>query len=47
MNAIACGGSRKHFVDEGLFGDIPKHLENYIDYDAIAVILLLIIQKLA
>ncbi|WP_298813261.1 antirestriction protein ArdA [uncultured Roseibium sp.] len=24
------------FVDEGLFGDIPKHLTNYIDYDAIA-----------
>tara|TARA_R110002096_G_scaffold174994_3_gene350777 strand:+ start:6261 stop:6767 length:507 start_codon:yes stop_codon:yes gene_type:complete len=26
----------EQFVDEGLFGDIPKHLENYIDYDAIA-----------
>jgi len=24
------------FVDEGLFGDIPQSLENYIDYDAIA-----------
>lgn len=24
------------FVEEGLFGDVPKHLENYIDYDAIA-----------
>ena len=24
------------FVEEGLFGDIPKHLENYIDYHAIA-----------
>ena len=24
------------FVDEGLFGDIPDHLSNYIDYDAIA-----------
>ncbi len=24
------------FVDEGLFGDIPAHLANYIDYDAIA-----------
>jgi hypothetical protein len=26
----------EQFVDEGLFGDIPKHLANYIDYDAIA-----------
>lgn len=26
----------EHFVDEGLFGDIPEHLANYIDYDAIA-----------
>lgn len=26
----------EQFVDEGLFGDIPSHLENYIDYDAIA-----------
>ena len=26
----------EHFVEEGLFGEIPKHLENYIDYDAIA-----------
>lgn len=25
----------EQFVDEGLFGDIPSHLENYIDYDAI------------
>ncbi len=24
------------FVEEGLFGDIPEYLENYIDYDAIA-----------
>ena len=24
------------FVDEGLFGDIPEHLQNYIDYDAMA-----------
>ncbi|TPW26416.1 antirestriction protein ArdA [Martelella alba] len=24
------------FVDEGLFGDIPEHLQFYIDYDAIA-----------
>jgi antirestriction protein len=24
------------FVDEGLFGDIPDHLQNYIDYDAMA-----------
>lgn len=24
------------FVDEGLFGDIPEHLERYIDYDAMA-----------
>ncbi|WP_152503626.1 antirestriction protein ArdA [Labrenzia sp. THAF82] len=26
----------EQFVDEGLFGVIPEHLENYIDYDAIA-----------
>lgn len=26
----------EQFVEEGLFGDIPKALENYIDYDAIA-----------
>lgn len=26
----------EQFVDEGLFGDIPKRLEFYIDYDAIA-----------
>lgn len=26
----------EQFVDEGLFGDIPEHLTNYIDYDAIA-----------
>tara|TARA_R110002072_G_scaffold295729_1_gene466879 strand:- start:161 stop:667 length:507 start_codon:yes stop_codon:yes gene_type:complete len=25
----------EQFVEEGLFGDIPKALENYIDYDAI------------
>lgn len=24
------------FVDEGLYGDIPEHLQHYIDYDAIA-----------
>ena len=24
------------FVEEGLFGDIPEHIANYIDYDAIA-----------
>lgn len=26
----------EQFVDEGLFGDIPEHLTNYIDLDAIA-----------
>tara|TARA_R110002167_G_scaffold30531_6_gene101054 strand:+ start:58 stop:564 length:507 start_codon:yes stop_codon:yes gene_type:complete len=26
----------EEFVDEGLFGEIPEHLANYIDYDAIA-----------
>lgn len=26
----------ERFVDEGFFGDIPSHLVNYIDYDAIA-----------
>ncbi len=26
----------EQFVDEGLFGDIPENLQNYIDYDAIA-----------
>ncbi len=26
----------EQFVDDGLFGDIPKSLEFYIDYDAIA-----------
>ena len=26
----------EQFVEEGLFGDIPKSLINYIDYDAIA-----------
>ena len=26
----------EQFVDEGLLGDIPTHLENYIDLDAIA-----------
>lgn len=26
----------EQFVDEGLFGDIPDHLANYIDLDAIA-----------
>jgi antirestriction protein len=24
------------FIDEGLFGEIPKAIENYLDYDAIA-----------
>ena len=24
------------FINDGLFGDIPRHLEAYIDYDAIA-----------
>ncbi|MEE4212722.1 MAG: antirestriction protein ArdA [Parvularcula sp.] len=31
MEALA-----REFVEEGLFGEIPKHLANYIDYDAIA-----------
>lgn len=31
MNALA-----EHFVDEGFFGEIPSHLQSYIDYDAIA-----------
>ncbi|MGH1464121.1 MAG: antirestriction protein ArdA [Cognatishimia sp.] len=26
----------EQFVDEGLYGDIPEHLQFYIDYDAIA-----------
>lgn len=26
----------EQFVDEGLFGDIPERLQNYLDYDAIA-----------
>ncbi len=26
----------EQFVDDGLFGDIPKHLAPYIDYEAIA-----------
>lgn len=26
----------EQFVDEGFFGVIPKHLENYIDYDKLA-----------
>ena len=26
----------EQFVDEGMFGDIPDHLANYIDMDAIA-----------
>ena len=25
-----------HFIDEGMFGDIPDNLTNYIDYDSIA-----------
>lgn len=25
----------EHFVDEGLYGDIPENLTNYIDYEAI------------
>ncbi len=31
MRALA-----EQFVEEGLFGDIPKRLQFYIDYDAIA-----------
>jgi hypothetical protein len=26
----------EHFVDEGLFGEIPERLQSYLDYDAIA-----------
>jgi antirestriction protein len=26
----------EHFIDEGLFGEIPKAIANYLDYDAIA-----------
>lgn len=26
----------EQFVDEGLFGEIPKAIANYLDYDAIA-----------
>ena len=26
----------EQFVDDGLFGEIPAHLQNYIDYDAMA-----------
>ena len=26
----------EQFVDDGLFGEIPHHLANYIDYEAIA-----------
>jgi hypothetical protein len=26
----------EQFVDEGLFGEIPERLQNYLDYDAIA-----------
>lgn len=26
----------EQFVDEGLYGEIPDHLQSYIDYDAIA-----------
>jgi len=26
----------EQFVDDGLFGEIPENLVNYIDYDAIA-----------
>lgn len=26
----------ERFIDEGLFGEIPSHLEGYIDYDAVA-----------
>ena len=32
MRALA-----EHFVEEGLFGDIPERLQFYIDYDAIAL----------
>tara|TARA_R110002074_G_scaffold148393_1_gene299702 strand:+ start:86 stop:607 length:522 start_codon:yes stop_codon:yes gene_type:complete len=39
VDVYECDSMRElaeQFVDEGLFGDIPNHLENYIDYDAIA-----------
>jgi antirestriction protein len=26
----------EQFVDDGLYGEIPQHLANYINYDAIA-----------
>jgi len=26
----------EQFVNDGVFGEIPEHLENYIDIDAIA-----------
>lgn len=26
----------EQFVDEGLFGEIPTSIQNYLDYDAIA-----------
>ncbi|MBA4233751.1 MAG: antirestriction protein ArdA [Ralstonia sp.] len=26
----------EQFIDDGFFGEIPRHLANYIDYDAIA-----------
>lgn len=26
----------ERFIDDGLFGEIPEHLVNYIDMDAIA-----------
>lgn len=29
-------GLAERFVDEGLFGDVPKAFESYIDYEAIA-----------
>ena len=29
-------GLAEQFVDEGLFGDIPPSIRNYLDYDAIA-----------
>ena len=26
----------EHFVDEGLFGEIPENIKNHLDYDSIA-----------
>jgi len=39
VDLYKCGSMRElaeQFVDEGLFGDIPTTIQNYIDYDAIA-----------